>query len=173
MTKAHFHDIAASLDRARVPFLVVGGLAVIEHGYGRNTFDVDLVIRLTPEVIERSFDALAQLGYRPTVPITAAQFADAAERRRLLEEKRMTVLNFWSERRRETPLDIFVTEPFDFAAEYERAEEREIAAGLSVRIVSLHTLFEMKRAANRPKDLADIDELSLLHGLPSSYDRAD
>ena len=171
MTKADFQGIAAVLNHADVPFLVVGGLAVIEHGYGRNTFDVDLVIRLTPDAVERCFEALAQLGYQPSVPITAAQFADAAERRRLFEDKRMTVLNFWSDQHRETPLDIFVTEPFDFAAEYGRAEEREIATGLRVRIVSLPTLFEMKRAANRPKDLADIDELSLLHGLPSSYDR--
>jgi hypothetical protein len=173
MTKADFQLITAALNDSRVPFIVVGGLAVIEHGYGRNTFDVDLVIRLTPEVVLRAFDALARLGYRPVVPISAAQFADAAERERLLEDKQMTVLNFWSDQHRETPIDLFVTEPFDFAAEYQRAEEREIAAGLPVRIVSLETLFEMKRSANRPKDLADIDELSLLHGLPSSYDRSE
>lgn len=173
MTKAHFHFIAEALHRAEVPFLVVGGVAVVEHGYGRNTFDVDLVIRLTPDVIERAFSALAQIGYRPSVPITAAQFADADARRALLEEKNMQVLNFWSDERRETPLDVFVTEPFEFAAEYERGLEREVAPGLTVRIVSLHTLLAMKREASRPKDLADIDELSLLHGLPSSYDNAE
>jgi hypothetical protein len=171
MTKADFQVIAAALRDADVPFILVGGLAVIEHGYGRNTFDVDLVIRLTPEVVQRAFDALAQLGYRPSVPITAEQFGDAEQRERLLAEKRMTVLNFWSDQHRHTPVDIFVAEPFDFAAEYERAEVREVAAGLAVRIVTLETLFEMKRLANRPKDLADIDELSLLHGFPSSYDR--
>ena len=31
----------------------------------------------------------------------------------------------------------------------------------------------MKKAADRPKDLADIDELSLLHGLPSNYDKTE
>ncbi len=172
MRKADLQLIASALNGSEIPFLVVGGIAVVEHGYGRNTFDIDLVIRLTPEVIVRTFESLARAGYRPSVPITAAQFGDAEERRRLLEEKQMTVLNFWSDQHRETPIDIFVTEPFDFPAEYERAEKREIAPGLTVRIVSLQTLFEMKRVANRPKDLADIDELSLLHGLPSSYDRS-
>ena len=171
MTKSDFQVIAAALNNSDVPFILVGGLAVIEHGYGRNTFDVDLVIRLTPEVVRRAFDALGQLGYRPSVPITAAEFGDAEQRERLLAEKSMTVLNFWSDQHRRTPVDIFVAEPFDFAAEYKRAEVREVAAGLTVRIVRLETLFEMKRLANRPKDLADIDELSLLHRLPSSYDR--
>jgi hypothetical protein len=107
------------------------------------------------------------------VPITAEQFADPDERRRILTEKQMQVLNFWSDDHRQTPLDLFVTEPFVFEEEYEKSEEREVAPGLSVRIVSLGTLLDMKRVAGRPKDLADIDELSLLHGLPSSYDEAD
>lgn len=81
--------------------------------------------------------------------------------------------DFWSEQHRETPLYIFVTEPFDFAEEYKRSIRREVAPGLTVQIVSLDALFAMKREAGRPKDLADIDELSLLHGLPSSYDRAE
>jgi hypothetical protein len=171
MTKADFQLIATALNRAQVPFLVVGGIAVAEHGYGRNTFDVDLVIRLTSELILRAFKALAEIGYRPSVPITAEQFAQPEQRQTVLEDKGMQVLNFWSDQHRETPLDIFVTEPFDFAEEFKKAEEREVAPGLTVRIVSLETLFTMKRAANRAKDLADIDELSLLHGLPSSYDR--
>lgn len=170
MTKADFHLIAAALNHAEVPFLVVGGIAVMEHGYGRNTYDVDLVIRLSPDVIGRAFEALAKVGYRPSVPITVEQFVQPEERRSLLENKRMQVLNFSSDQHRETPLDIFVTEPFNFAEEYKNAEDREVAPGLMVRIVSLETLFAMKRAANRPKDLADIDELSLLHGFPSSYD---
>jgi predicted nucleotidyltransferase len=173
MKKDDFAAIARALNDVSVPFIVVGGVAVIEHGYGRNTYDVDLVLHLTRDAILRCFDALAALGYQPRVPITAEQFADPDERRRILTEKQMQVLNFWSDDHRQTPLDLFVTEPFVFEEEYEKSEEREVAPGLSVRIVSLGTLLDMKRVAGRPKDLADIDELSLLHGLPSSYDEAD
>ena len=173
MRKTDFEAIVETLNRADVAFIVVGGIAVIEHGYGRNTYDVDLVIRLVPDSILRAFDALTTIGYTPRVPITAEEFAQPEQRRQLIEEKRMKVLNFWSDARRETPLDVFVAEPFDFAEEYLKAATRELSSGLSVRIVSLPTLFEMKKAAGRPQDLADIDELSLLHGLPSSYDKAD
>jgi hypothetical protein len=173
MKTAHYEEIVEALHAADVDFITVGGIAVNEHGYGRNTFDVDLVIRLTAASVIRAFAALRTLGYFPRVPITAEQFSSSEERHRLIAEKDMKVLNFWSDRHRETPLDIFVTEPFVFDEEYARAELREISPGVVVRIVSLPTLFEMKRAAGRPKDLADIDELSLLHGLPSSYDRAD
>ncbi|MDQ6623770.1 MAG: hypothetical protein M3Y86_09860 [Verrucomicrobiota bacterium] len=170
MTKSDFHLIVTALNEADVSFLLVGGLAVVEHGYGRNTFAVDLVVRLTPDSVVRAFAALARIGYQPKVPITPEEFAHPEKRRHLIEEKGMKVLNFWSDQHRETPLDIFVTEPFDFMSEYRQSEEREVAPGVVVRVVSLQTLFAMKREANRPKDLADLDELSLLHGLPSSYD---
>jgi hypothetical protein len=140
-------------------------------GMGGNTVDVDLVIRLDRQSVLNAFEALAKLGYRPRVPISAESFADSMTRKRLIEENKMQVLNFWSNRHRDTPLDIFVSEPFDFALEHEQAQIREPSPGLPVRIVQLSTLFEMKKAAGRPKDLADIDELSLLHGLPSSYDK--
>lgn len=173
MKKADFVAIVQALNAAAVPFIVVGGLAVIEHGYGRNTYDIDLVVELEPASILHAFHALGILGYFPRVPIAAKDFAAPEQRRCLIEEKQMQVLNFWSDQRRETPLDIFVTEPFNFAEEYARAETREVMPGVSAKIVSLPTLLEMKRAAGRPKDLADIDELSLLHGLPSSYDNAE
>ena len=38
-----------------------------------------------------------------------------------------------------------MTEPFDFLKEYERSLNREVAPGWTVRIVSLETLFAMKR----------------------------
>jgi hypothetical protein len=171
LKKEDFKAIAVALTVADVPFITVGGIAVNEHGYGRNTFDVDLVIGLTPAAVLRAFSALEQIGYRPRVPVTAQEFSQPEERARLIEEKGMKVLNFWSERHPETPLDIFVTEPFDFAKEYARAHVRELAPEVMVRIVTLPVLFEMKKTAGRPKDLADLDELSLLHGLPSSYDK--
>ena len=173
MRKDDFTEIVKALNEAAVPFLVVDGIAVIAHGYGRNTYDVDLVIRLTSDFVNRAFAALASIGYAPRVPITAEEFGDAEKRRALLDEKQMQVLNFWSDRRRETPVDLFVAEPFDFAAEYEGALLEELAPEVNVRIISLATLLQMKKSAGRPKDLADIDEVSLLHGFPSSYDKAE
>jgi predicted nucleotidyltransferase len=171
MKKASFDAVARALSEANVPFLVVGGIAVIHHGYGRLTQDVDLVIRLEPGVILRAFRALAGIGYHPAVPITAEQFADPALRGRWKREKGMKVLKFWSDLHRETPLDVFIDEPFDFASEYAAADVRESLPGLPVRIVILSTLLAMKQTANRPQDIADIDELNLLHRRPSSYDR--
>jgi hypothetical protein len=71
----------------------------------------------------------------------------------------MKVLNFWSDRHRETTIDIFVDLPFDFEHEYSAAMEGELAPGLSTRFVSLQTLIAMKEQAKRPRDLDDVQHL--------------
>jgi hypothetical protein len=171
MKVASFEAIVRALNEAGVHYLVVGGLAVISHGYGRATYDIDLVTRLTPEAATKAFKALATIDYRPTIPVTPEEFADPTQREAWRREKNMTVLRFWSEGHRESPVDVFIYAPFDFESEYDAAELQEVAPGLIVRIVRLQTLLEMKRVAGRGIDLADIDELNLLHGRPSSYDR--
>jgi len=154
--------IAQELNAAGVRYLVAGGLAVAAHGYLRFTADLDVVIALEPTNVLNAFAALARLGYRPLVPITAEQFADPEQRKRWIDEKGMQVLNLHSERFRTTPIDLFVTEPFDFSGEFAIAMEAEIAPGLALRFVSIDTLITMKEQAGRLKDLDDIEHLRIL-----------
>lgn len=151
MRLAAFEAIAAALRDAGVRYLVAGGMAVNAHGYLRLTYDVDLVIRLEPGNVQLAFKALSVLGYRPTVPVTAEQFAD--------EEQRA---NFHSDLYRPFTVDVFVSIPFDFEREYQTALEGELAPGLVVRFVSIPALIEMKRLANRPRDLDDIEHLQMI-----------
>ncbi|HVW70063.1 MAG TPA: hypothetical protein VHB68_13890 [Steroidobacteraceae bacterium] len=76
MKLASFEALATALEMAGVRYLVAGGLAVGAHGYLRFTKDVDIVVQLVPDNIERTFNALASLGYRPIVPITMKQFSN-------------------------------------------------------------------------------------------------
>jgi hypothetical protein len=159
MKLASFEALAAVLEAAGVRYLVAGGLAVGAHGYLRFTKDVDIVIQLIPDNIERTFSALTSLGYRPIVPVTMAQFADQALRESWIRDKGMQVLQFWSDAHRETSVDVFVNEPFPFDQEYQRALVKPLHDALPVRFVSLDTLLRMKQEAGRPQDLADIQQL--------------
>ncbi len=154
-----FEAIAQALAQFQVRYLVAGGLAVNAHGYLRFTKDADLVVQLAPSNIENAFAALETLGYRPIVPVSATQFGDELERNRWMVEKGMQVLQFWSQQHRETPVDVFVTAPFDFDDEWKVAQVGELAPGVTTRFVSIPTLIKMKELANRPQDLADVQHL--------------
>jgi hypothetical protein len=154
--------VVRALDGAGVRFLVAGGLAVNAHGYLRFTKDLDLVVHLSPENIRATFVALAKLGYQPVVPLTADQMADPALRNTLVREKGMQVLQFWSDDHRETPVDLFVTEPFPFDEEDARAMVKSLDAAGPVRVVSRATLIRMKEATGRAQDRIDVEHLRLL-----------
>ncbi len=57
-------SIVRALNDAEVPFIVVDGLAVVAHGYGRHTQDIDLVVSLEPGRIVAAFAALASRAGR-------------------------------------------------------------------------------------------------------------
>lgn len=161
MKLASFEAIVRVFEEVGLRYLVAGGLAVNAHGYLRFTKDVDFVVQLIPNNIERAFAALRTLGYRPTVPITATQFADAALRESWVKDKGMQVLQFWSDQHLETPIDVFVTEPFPFEEEYQRALIKPLHGTIQVRFVSIPTLIRMKEVAGRPQDTIDIEHLRM------------
>jgi hypothetical protein len=161
MKLASFEAIVRALNGAGVRYLVAGGLAVNAYGYLRFTKDVDLVIELEPDNIERAFAALAALGYKPSVPVTAAQFADRETREGWIRNKGMQVLQLWSDTHRETPIDIFVREPFPFDEEYEKALVKPLYGELEVRFVTIPTLIRLKQAAGREQDRIDIEHLRM------------
>jgi hypothetical protein len=159
MKLASLEAIVRALEHAGVRYLVAGGLAVNAHGYQRFTHDVDLVIQLNPGNLVSAFHALTSLGYQPLVQVSAEQFADEARMRHWISERGMQVLKFHSDRHRETPLNVVVTEPFDFDNEYAAVQKQELAPGLFVRFVSIPTLIAMKEVAGRPRDMDDIQHL--------------
>lgn len=162
MKLASLEAIARALSDADVRYLIVGGLAVAAHGYGRATFDVDLVIQLQPDNIRRGMEALESLGYRPLAPVAARDFANPETRQAWIRDKRMVVFQLHSEQHRETRIDLFVDEPFDFDVEYDSALTGPILPGLEVRFVRLETLLRMKETAGREKDREDVRQLKRL-----------
>ena len=159
MKLASFDALVSALHQAGVRYLIAGGLAVNAHGYLRFTKDVDVVVHLVPDNIKRAFAVLEDLGYRPLVPVTVAQFSDATTREGWVRDKGMQVLQFWSDAHRETPVDMFVQEPFDFEDEYRRSLTKPLGM-VEVRFVTIPTLIKMKQAAGRPQDRIDIEYLS-------------
>ncbi|MGI8820242.1 MAG: nucleotidyl transferase AbiEii/AbiGii toxin family protein [Chthoniobacterales bacterium] len=167
MKLASFESIVAALNREKVHFLVVGGVAVNAHGYLRYTKDVHLVVRLSDEDVLGAFRALETIDYHPAVPVTAQQFSDAAMRAQWRQEKGMRVLKFWSDAHRETPLDVFVYEPFDFDLEYQRALVGTDPDDPGARFAGIPALISMKAQAGRPLDLIDIEKLRQIAELRS------
>ena len=155
-------DIFRALEDAEVRYLVVGGVAVVLHGYPRFTADLDLVVELTASNASAAIAALQTLGYRPRAPVRAEDFADHDSRASWREEKGLTVFSLWSPSYPGTEVDLFVEEPFDFGDAWSRRLDALLDDGTTVHVVGMDDLRALKARVGRPKDVDDIAQLDAI-----------
>jgi hypothetical protein len=154
-------DFLAHLAGAGVRFVVVGGVAVVIHGYARLTVDIDLVLDLDPENVRRAIQAMKARGLRTLLPVNAEDFANADLRRQWIETRNLQVFTMRDPQNPLLTVDLFAHEPIPFDELWERAEIA-VFAGREIRIASIADLIAMKRAAARPQDLIDIEKLEAI-----------
>ena len=164
MTSSSVQTIIQALNQAGVRYLVVGGLAVVAHGHVRFTADVDLVLDFDEENLRRAMEVFASLGFRPRAPVPLRQFADTEIRQGWIRDKGLTVFSLFSDDHPLTEVDLFVADPFGFDQAYARRVSMAIAPDVEATFVGFDDLVRMKKAAGRPQDLSDIEQLENLSG---------
>ncbi|MBK6846109.1 MAG: hypothetical protein IPG96_00695 [Proteobacteria bacterium] len=161
MPESDLERIFSALQRARVRYLVVGGVAVVLHGHPRFTADLDLVVQLEPDNVLAALEALETLGYRPRPPVPARAFADASQRAAWVRDQGLIVFSLWSPRLPTTEIDLFAEEPFAFDEVYARALHVDLGT-TATTIPALADLLVLKRAAGRPRDAEDVRALEAI-----------
>lgn len=142
-----------ALNAAGIPYAICGGLAVVIHGYPRLTDDIDLLV--LPADVSRCKTVLRDAGFGYATPEPMVFHAGQPNHRTVhrvvhFEGEEYIVLDL-------IEMDISLEEVWKGRQTY-RWEGRDIF------VVSRRGLFQMKKAAARPQDLADIDHLQLGEG---------
>jgi predicted nucleotidyltransferase len=156
-----FEPVLKILNDAGVRYLVVGGVAVVLHGFLRTTGDLDLVVQLRPENLLRALDALERAGFMPRPPVALRSFADAETRRSWIATKNLQVFSLWHADLPGFEVDLFVEEPFDFDEVWGRRIEVALES-THAPVLGLGDLLELKRQAGRAQDLEDVAALEAL-----------
>lgn len=147
--------VVSDLERNQIDYVVIGAVALNQHGYRRFTEDIDLL--LTLEGLEKFRETLVGLGYRPA-------FKGANRKFRTTEENiPVEILTSGEFPGDGLPKPIKFPYPSEFAV---------IIDG--VKTISLEKLIELKLASgmtagDRLKYLADVQELIKLKGLGESF----
>ncbi len=159
-----YEEVLAKLVEANVRFVVVGAVAMNLHGVPRMTADLDLLADLSPANLSALIQVLEQLGYKPRLPVSAAELLDPERRREWVEQRNLKAFTFVHPLRPLQEVDLLLESPVPFDAA-DRAK-RVLAAGhLRIPVISLDHLIAMKRAAGRAQDAADAETLERLKRL--------
>ena len=146
--------VARFLDASGRPTAIIGGVAVIAHGFARFTADIDACVVADPAEVGDLVQIARRFGLRPRIK-DAQAFARA--NLVLLLEHAPT----------KTPVDLSLAlQPFELEAT--EAAEVVVFAGVRIRVPSLTALLVYKMLAARPQDLNDV--VALL-GTRSRFER--
>jgi hypothetical protein len=141
-----FRELLTTLADEEADFVLIGGWALALHGHGRGTDDLDVLVRPSPENAARVFRALVRFG----APVAAHGVTEG-----LFSESgygyRMGVKPYLIE-------VLTKVDGIDFEEAIADAKSFQID-GRIVRYLGRQALLKNKRAAGRPKDLADVDWL--------------
>ena len=127
-----------------VEYVVVGGYAVIAHGFPRTTADLDILLNPTAANARRVVAALVRFGY------AAGEFEEADF---------TTVPNFISFSSGGVWFDLLTQIQGISFAECAADGVQMTFADVPVRYIGLAALRRAKQAAGRPQDLRDLDNL--------------
>lgn len=141
-----FVDFLQCLAEARVEAMIVGGYAVVLHGYHRITGDLDVWVNPTSENYTKLRRAFSVFGL-PTDSISEEAF---------LSPDDLDVFTFG---RPPVAIDIMThVKGVSFAEAYAQAEEILIGE-VPARLIHLNHLKQAKKSAGRHKDLDDLEHL--------------
>ena len=136
----------------KVDFMLVGGHAVIYHGYNRLTGDMDIWLKPDNDNKKLLLEALTEIGF---------------------DDRGIAIINSWDF----TKPQIFhigkVPDKTEFmtyisGVEYDIAKPNAVLAildGVSMHIIHPNNLIENKKASGRLKDLADVEYLQKIFTL--------
>lgn len=145
-------DVWKYLSENNVNYLTIGGFAVNIYGYGRNTGDIDIFIEDTIANRENLRNAIKQMGLGDYESISTMQFIPGWTDFTLNFNFRLDIMT-----------SVKGLENQSFSTLLEKANVIDIN-GIPVFFIDYKNLIIAKKAANRPKDLLDIEELEKLNG---------
>jgi hypothetical protein len=151
-----YGEVLVALNRRRVNYAAVGGIAVILHGLAKFTADLDLIVDGSPQNIDKLFDTLKHLGYLPRVPVTAEGFKDPKRRKQWTEEKNMKAFSLFHRKDPLRLVDILIAK----IDRFKNIRKVTCRVGrLKIPTASIADLIVMKKEAGRPKDQPDLQWL--------------
>lgn len=154
----HLEALLRALVAHGVDFVIVGGIAVIAHGSARITRDLDICYATDQSNLDVLGAALVDLGARLRGVSEEVPFVPDGRSLR-----RATILTLDTDHGWIDLLAAPSGAP-PYAALRERAE-RVTFGKIAVLVASLDDLESMKRAAGRPRDLVDVEEIEVIRRL--------
>ncbi len=153
-----YERIFRELANQKIRYMVIGGIAVNIHGYSRATGDLDIMLSLEKDNLEKLIELLKTLDFIPRIPVKIEELKDPEKVKTWKKEKNLKVFSVYNLDNVFEHIDIMVENYIDFESAY---SNREVftARGIEIPVISIDDLIKLKSIAARKRDQIDIEAL--------------
>ena len=156
-----YEEVLRAFNKAKVKYVIVGGVAFNLLGGYRNTLDLDILVSMTNENLSKVVTILKNAGYHVKQPMDPMGIANQKTRKDWIENKNMKAFNFYKGERSYEEVDIVIDSPVSFE-EADRDARKIRIRGLVFRVISPKKFILMKKHSGRDKDLTDIEQIKIV-----------
>lgn len=139
-----FERIFKALNKAKIEYLVVGGVAVNLYGYPRFTGDLDILVVLDEENLVKIDNTMRKLGYSERLPVSILSLKDNALVKKWLKEKNLKAYTFNPPANNFLQIDIIIEESLKFAS-FKKSKVIKKFGTTAIPVVSVEDLITMKK----------------------------
>jgi molybdenum cofactor biosynthesis enzyme MoaA len=158
-----YEDVFRAFQKAKVKYVIVGGIAVNLHGFLRSTVDMDILVEMTDENLKKVVTILKEKGYRVKQPVDPMGLADRRTRQDWIKNKNMKAFNFYKDAELKE-VDIIIDSPVSYEAAKRNRVNFKTDVGF-LPAISINDLLKMKKKAGRLADGIDIEQLKQIKKL--------
>lgn len=156
----YYQKLFSALNKKKVKYAVVGGVAVNLYGIERATHDLDLLLAMDEKNLLRAVQVFKNLGYSSKLPVKPEDFVNKQIRERWMKEKNMIAFSYIDLKNPYVLIDIVISASLKFEDAERKiniltAQDKKI----KVPVVSIDDLIRMKKQAGRAQDISDIEML--------------
>lgn len=148
-------NVLKALNRFKVRYLVIGGVAGAFYGNPRFTKDLDIFADKREENLRKLIAAFKKLGFITRIPVKPEEFLDPVTRARWKKEKGMLAFTFINPKDPLENVDILVEAPMSFVSAFKNKKYFWVD-NVRIAVISKKDLIGMKRKAGRVQDLQDV-----------------
>lgn len=156
-----YEEIFKEFSKRKIKYLVVGGLAVNLHGIPRMTQDMDVIVNMEEDNLNKILKSLESLKYKPRLPVKPASLLDPKLRAEWIKNKNLKAFTFVHTEKPAQEIDILLVSPLNFDDAYARKTVKH-AGDISINLISVSDLIEMKQGLERTTDVYDVKMLKTL-----------
>jgi hypothetical protein len=147
--------VVKALTKNKIPYAIVGGVAVALHGAPRGTIDLDIVISHKLHFFKSVEKCLKDLGFIPRLPVTASEIFNFKDE--YISRRNLVAWSFYNPTNPLEVIDIVLTHDLSLLKTVNKK------MGLStLKVLAVDDLIKMKKQSGRPQDLEDVRVLKEL-----------